>query len=317
MGMKYRYKKIGIGVVDNLGKQLKKAFRGAKQGAISTRWRYVRSCERFIGFAGPAFRLQKLQNLADKHLQAYALHLKERGVSDAEVKNALSALRYLHRQIPQTKFELTDARKQNQKLRLGSTSSTARRIDRAWTGREIQEIQARARGNGHPEIADMIALSRYAGVRINECAALRRADAENALRGGYLKLTNTKGGRPRDVPLSPEARVCLEHAAQEVERGDYLFARTGERVHKLKQRVNKFISYHREQVQDADRCSSAHNVKNGDRAPLTFHGLRHSYARETYQRARQKGLTHQEAEHLVAQRLGHNRAEVTRIYTLT
>lgn len=317
MGMNYRYKKTGIGVADNLGKQLEKAFRGAKQGAISTRWRYVRSCERFIAFIGPQFRLKKLQNLADKHLQAYALHLKERGVSDAEVKNALSALRYLHRQIPQTKFELSDARRQNMDLGLGSTSSTARKADRAWTEREIREMQARARGNGHPEIADMMALSRYAGVRINECASLRRADAERALRTGYLHLTNTKGGRPRSVPLSPKARTCLERAAREVERGDYLFTRNDERVHKLKQRVNKFIIYHRDQVQDADRERSAHNVPTGRRAPLTAHGLRHLYARETYEQARAEGMSKRDAEELVAQRLGHNRAEVTRIYTLT
>lgn len=315
--MNYRFKQTGIGTVDNLGKQLQKAFCGAKQGSIATRWRYVRACERFIKYVGPAFRLMKLQNLQDKHLEAYAQHLKQRGLSDAEIKNSLSALRYLHRQMPQTKFELADARQQNKRLGLGSTNSTARKVDRSWTEREIGEMQALARETGRPEIADMVNLARHAGVRIDECASLRRADAEKALRTGNLDLTNTKGGRPRSVPMSPEARKCLEQAVREVGRGDYLFARNGERVHELKQRVENFISYHRQQVQDAGRERTAHNLAKHQRAPLTFHGLRHSYAREVYKQARSEGLTHREAEQLVAERLGHDRTEVTRIYTLS
>ena len=38
--------------------------------------------------------------MQEKHLQAYAEDLKQRGCSDRYIKTELSGIRYLHRQVP-------------------------------------------------------------------------------------------------------------------------------------------------------------------------------------------------------------------------
>ena len=47
---------------------------------------------------------------------------------------------------------------------------------------------------------------------------------------------------------------------------------------------------------------------------LTYHGLRHSFARERYREFIGKGFSRQTSRKLVAEQLGHGRDDVTRIY---
>ena len=47
---------------------------------------------------------------------------------------------------------------------------------------------------------------------------------------------------------------------------------------------------------------------------MTFHGLRHSYAAEQYQRFIQAGSSPYEARLAVSRLLGHGRDDVTKIY---
>jgi len=91
----------------------------------------------FIRFVGVHFKLKKLQNIQDKHLEAYAAHLKSRGCSDKYVKNDLSGIRYLHRQIPQARHSLKDSKTANKEMGLGRTPDG--RADRAWTERELSK----------------------------------------------------------------------------------------------------------------------------------------------------------------------------------
>ena len=46
----------------------------------------------------------------------------------------------------------------------------------------------------------------------------------------------------------------------------------------------------------------------------TFHGLRHSYAREQYLRYRAEGFSTLNARQSVAMQLGHGRDQVTKVY---
>ena len=48
--------------------------------------------------------------------------------------------------------------------------------------------------------------------------------------------------------------------------------------------------------------------------PLTFHGLRHTYAAETYQRLIDTGTSSLDAHLTVSRLLGHERPDVTDIY---
>ena len=48
--------------------------------------------------------------------------------------------------------------------------------------------------------------------------------------------------------------------------------------------------------------------------PMTFHGIRHTYAAETYRELTASGMTELDAHFTVSQLLCHERADVTNIY---
>ena len=52
----------------------------------------------------------------------------------------------------------------------------------------------------------------------------------------------------------------------------------------------------------------------GSDRPLTFHGLRHTYAAEKYKELTGSGMSALDAHFAVSRLLGHERADVTNIY---
>ena len=68
-------------------------------------------------------------------------------------------------------------------------------------------------------------------------------------------------------------------------------------------RLQLFIMAHRREIQDS-----------GSNRPLTFHGLRHSFAAEKYQALVDGGMSKLDAHFEVSHLLGHERADVTDIY---
>lgn len=321
MSIKFNWRNTGIGAADNLGRQYAKVIRGVRQGSIETKWRYARAGERFIRFVGEEFKLKKIQNMQDKHVRAYVEHLQQQGRADKYIKTELSAIRYVHRQIPQAKHELADAASFNKEVGLGSTPDG--RADRAWTDVEVSAMKQIALELDRPEVARVIEVARSTGMRLDEASSLRRHEVEQALRTGALEISNTKGGRPRSVPLSHRAEICLQRAIEDVPRGGYVFTPEGIKVHQFEDRVKDFIYNHRDKIQDADRTSSGHNVAPGERGALTAHGLRHAYARSRYEELvteLKENLSDERAEKTareqVAEELGHGRDTVTFIYTL-
>lgn len=315
--MHYKWPQTGIGKIDNLGRQLEKVMKNCNQGSIETRYRYVAAAERFVKHAAQKFNLQKVQNIQDKHLESYAKELQERGCSDKYIKNELSAIRFIHNQVPDAKYDLREAQLFNKEIGLGETKDG--RADRAWTEREVKEIKDLAESMNRLEVAKIIEGIRHTGMRLDEASTLRRDAVENALKTGYLHLENTKGGRPRDVQLTEKVREYLEKSIQNVGRGEYVFCPKSyvERhaIHKFEKSVERFIYNHRDKVQDPDRNSSGHNVNADQRGALTAHGLRHTYGREEYLQRVESGMSSREAYKEVAEQLGHSRESITLIYT--
>lgn len=308
----YRWEKTGDGLADNLGAQFQKVVRGFSQGSIQTRRRYIEAGERFILFIAPKFRVQKLQNIADKHLESWANHLLSMNKSKKYIKNELSAIRFLHRQTPQTRFELAESQVFNMMVGLGSTPPGE--ADRAWTEDEFHKMVSLANKKGKPEYARVFKASYNLGLRLDECSPLRRDEVEAALRSGVLQLTNTKGGRPREVPLSSEAKKVLEESIQGVPRGCYVFCPEGKKVHVFKKEIQKFILQNRDIFQDPDRKSTGHNLEAGERGALTFHGLRHSYSRLEFEHLQNEGLSEDKARKKLAEYLGHGRPRIVQTY---
>lgn len=307
--MKYKFPETGNKPVDDLGRQYEKIVRTWNRGSIKTRYRYADACARFIKWVQPTFRMQKLANLHDKHIIAYGKHLKECGRSDKYIKNEISALQYLHSYIPHTRYELSDSKELNKAIGLGSTPNhKAKNLDQTWKREELDRFCAYARENGRADLARMAEVTYHTGCRLEEVSTLRRHEVEKALKTGQLDLRNTKGGRPRSVPLSDETRRLLEASIHDVPRGAYVFVPEEVPVHSYIQGVKDFIYRHREEFQDPTR------VGDPSRTELHWHGLRHSYAENTYHELRDQGYTEQEARREVSERLGHSREQITTTY---
>ena len=318
--IRYKYKKTGIGAVDNLGAQLEKVFKGARQGSIETKYRYIAAAERFVKFVGIHFKLKKIQNIQDKHLEAFAVSLKSRQCSDKYIKNELAGIRYLHRQLPQARYSLKDSKTANKEMGLGSTPDG--RADRAWTEDELSQMKNEAILRGHHDIAGILEAIRTTGMRLDEAASIRRSAVEDALRTGVLELKNTKGGRPRSVPLTERSKAILDKALKNSARGDYAFTPAGVKVHVYEKKIKNFIYNHRKVIQEQERSATGHNLDTGARGALTPHGLRHTFAREYIVRRYQEYLSagisaaaaSARARKDTAEVLGHGRVEVTYIY---
>lgn len=315
--MKFTWKKTGHGLTDNLGNQMQKIVRSMNQNRIGTRRRYIAAEKRFISYVAKEFRLQKLANVKDKHLEKYVKYLKNNGNSDKYVKNELSAIRFFHNHTPGARYELTDSTVFNKLVGLGSTPDI-KDVDRAWEEKEISSMKEIANMLGRPEISSVIEVMRSTGCRIDEACTLRDSDLRKALSEGKLHLTNTKGGVPRDVPLTNRARTLFQRQLKLVGRGEYAFTPqdyvVNRKIHAFEKSVQNFIYNHRDKVQLSDRAITGHNVNPGEKGALTAHGLRHSFAREQYFKIREEGFSKEHAKEEVAEMLGHHRAEITKVY---
>ena len=67
-------------IYQNLLAQVERVFRHSRQGSIQTRRRYKEAVCRFCYFLAEVYRLERLANIAPKHIFAYAEFLKENGI---------------------------------------------------------------------------------------------------------------------------------------------------------------------------------------------------------------------------------------------
>ncbi len=219
--MKYTWQKTNVGAVDYLGAQIQRMARNLNESHIETRRRYLSATERFVKYTGVQFKLKKFSNLQDKHLASYVKHLKDKGSSHKYIKNELAAIRYMHNKIDNPKYTLKDSKSFNKEMELSSTKDG--RVDRAWSDKEIERFRARSEELNRLDIKDIFEGVRTTGLRLDEICTLRKEDLKDALKTGMLTPRNTKGGTPREVPISKEARALYEQKVSELNKGEYAF----------------------------------------------------------------------------------------------
>lgn len=286
------------GAYKNLMTQVNKVGNHLNQGSIKTRERYHEAVDRFARHLADRYNLQKFSNVQDKHLSSYIEEMKSKGLSASTIKTDLSGIRMYHDATPFTKHHLSE----NKAFDLERRSFGG--VDRTWSQNEYNGLLQQARELDRHDVANVLQLGREAGLRIHECTRLDRASAERALQTGFLHVKG-KGGLERDVPLREEAKNALRDAMERVERGQKLFVRheQGQKTHQQIKSVQDFICNHRGKFADSSR-----------EANMTFHGLRHSYAREEYEKRIADGAAERNAREEVSRLLGHERDDVTRIY---
>ena len=147
-----------------------------------------------------------------------------------------------------------------------------------------------------------IVIGRYAGLRIHEVLRMDTAIARAALQDGFITIKG-KGGKMREVPIHESIRIELTAMLEMIPAGQKLFVPAGTDTHSVRYALEAFIRQHRDSVKDVD-----------SNRPMTFHGLRHTCAADWYLQLINEGKTAHEARLQVSRWLGHERAEITRIY---
>ncbi len=314
--MKYTWKDTGNGIEDGLGRQLQKLARNMNENKITTRYRYLEAGSRFICFIGKEFRLQKLANVQDKHLLKYTEQLIKNGKSHKYIKNELSGIRYIHNQLPKVRYELLDGVKFNRKVGLNTTPDG--RSDRAWTEHEFRAFCQKAYDTHNDEFVKIFRIVKNTGMRLDEVCTLRTCQVREAINNSVLKLYNTKGGKPREIQIDARCKKLLVDSYKTESRNDYMYVpkvyTSSHTIHKYEKKIQRFIYNHREKIQDVNRSLSGHNVSQDGRGALTFHGLRHMYARNRFEKLKQQGISMYQAKKIVSNELGHGRIEVTDVY---
>ncbi len=280
----------------NLMAQVNKLYRHIRLCSYKTRVRYYEAMQRFCLFLAENYRLERLANIAPKHIYAYVAYLQAQGKSASTIKTDLSAIRFFHDLIQNPRYELPE----NRDLML--QRRTFGKVDRTWSDGEFSRMLDRALQAGREDYVSILFFGRYAGLRIHECFRIDTATAAKGVKEKALTIKG-KGGLVRTVPLSKILTLRLQRHLKETPRGHKLFVPDGKQTHEAIKELQAFIWLNRSDVQD-----------EGSTRPMTFHGLRHTYAAEQYQGFIKAGKSPYEARKAVSKLLGHGRDDVTKIY---
>lgn len=253
--------------------------------------------KRFCAYLADEYRLQKLTNISGKHLTSYVLWMQEDGKSASTIKTDLSAIRFFHDKMSNPKYRLPD----NDKLAVELEQRCFGGTDRTWSKVEFNKMLGRAMGADRWDYILALYLARFAGLRIHECFRIDTATAEQALRENAITIRG-KGGKIRTVPINEQIAIAMREQLKRTKRGHKLLVPDEAPTDRAINQLQFFIYSNRDDFQeDADR-------------PLTFHGLRHTYAAEKYMKLIQSGTSALDAHFEVSRLLGHERADVTDIY---
>ena len=296
--------------------QVEKVFKHIRQLSYKSRTRYKISCLVFANFLSERFKLQNIRNISDKHLASYVSFRQSEGISSKTIKNDLSAVRFLHSKIDSPRFQLSSNEELFEQFEvvIDQTSSLG---NRAWTNKEYINFINIAVQSGRQDVADAAVLCRYMGLRISEAAAVKRAQAEHALRSGFYKVgSEAKNGKERVIPLSNEAKDMFLTRLPLIRRGDKLFVEENQNTHNIVQDFERFLSRVRNQIKTKEGMAKR-SYKKGQVIVvnnLTWHGLRYSYIQDRVRQLQTSGLTGEELKRILSKEIGHERTIVIDVY---
>ena len=278
--------------------QLDKLARHNRQGSFRTKERYYEAVKRFCAFLADSYHLQKLENISGRHLTHYVLYLQESGKSASTIKTDLAAIRFFHDKMSRPRYQLPT----NDDLAVELERRCFGGVDRTWSTAEFNKMLGKALAENRYDFILALYLGRYAGLRIHKCFRIDTAAAEQALRENIITVKG-KGGKVRTVPINEQITLALRKQLERTQRGHKLLVPDGAPTDWAIAALQFFIMRHRDEVRDA-----------GSNRPLTFYGLRHTYAAEKYRELTEGGMGALDAHFTVSRLLGHERPDVTNIY---
>lgn len=153
-------------------------------------------------------------------------------------------------------------------------------LDTSLESRAYQDPQAVVNAIADPENRLVAQLQLETGLRVGDAQNIRPSD----LQSGSVLVENSKNGQ--DIIVTPSKELY-----------DKIEANGGIRVE-----YNSYLSDLKQACADTGENYSG------------SHSLRHNYASQTYESYRESGLSHKEALHETAERMGHHRGEITERY---
>ena len=239
-----------------------------------------------------------METISGKHLVSYVIYLQDTGKSPSTIKTDLAAIRFFHDKMSNPKYRLPT----NDELAVELERRCFGGTDRTWSMTEFNKMLGKALANDRYDFILALYLARYAGLRIHECFRIDTATAERALRENAITIKG-KGGKVRTVPINEQITIAMRKQLERTPRGHKLLVPDDMPTDRAINHLQFFIMKYRDEVRDVD----------SDR-PMTFHGLRHTYAAEKYQELINRGRSALDAHFEVSRLLGHERPDVTNIY---
>lgn len=300
-------------IYNNLWHQTTKIldFKNHQQGYRGIE-RYQYGVKVFCMHLAKEYRSRNFRNLQDKHLESFIDVSLEAGIDVVTLKTDLSAIRKIHNLTPKTRYKLS-----NENDLLGVEKRAKKEIDRAWAENEWEKAIKVAEYLNRQDVVWALLLARRCGVRLEEGTALTKTQLKEALAQGFLSLTNTKNSILRDITLDSEAKKVIGKILME-SASERIFIYHGRNHQQAKKSIQNWITNNRSKFEvhsiSEQNQLDCNNNSFVLRSNLTYHGLRHSFAREKYREFISKGFSRQTSRKLVAEQLGHGRDYVTLIY---
>lgn len=278
--------------------------------------RYEKAEHRFCRWLGENTELKNLKNVSAKYVYAYIESFFDRDCQNSYIRTEMSGIRHFH-SLTHSKNILPSNRD------LGISEKNDYEFDRAFLPEEFDDMIKVAYSMKRYDVIIVAYLGRYFGLRFEEAATLRLYQLEDAIRYKQLHLTNTKGGRPRDVPVDRpiQEKILNELVAYLRASGkkskDYLICDNHKHsVKKEKASLQNWRSNHSRKFVDPNRCDYVRpDCKPRIKRP-SWHSLRHLYFQENRRRLMVEGsMTERQVENEMSERLGHSRNEVKKFYS--
>lgn len=147
---------MSTGLYNNLISQLDKLKRHNRQGSIKTKRRYYEAMKRFCRFLADEYHLEKISNIASKHLRAYVEHMQNNNHAAKTIRTDLSAIRFWHDKISEPRRRLPD----NTAFDLERCVNGDK--DRSWSHEEYTKMLAISSDKQRDDYVNALTLAYYA-----------------------------------------------------------------------------------------------------------------------------------------------------------
>src|SRR5699024_2273118 len=244
-----------------------------KQG-FNGKQTYMRNVKAFVRHLDKNFGSNNFKNLNDKHIISF-VNERQNEVTTKTLLNELSAIRKLHELLPKKRYKNL-IKNEDLQINRSDLDKNNEKTERAWTGDEYKKGLELAQDMNRQDVVHAMKLAKNFGLRINETTALSRYQLKEALKNGFLSLENTKYNIQRDVQIdTKEQRQVIESVLKST-NNERIFIKNGLPHGKAKERISRWIRNHRDKFQNENSI-----VDGREKVDISFHGLRHSYARNS------------------------------------